>query len=178
MRRRLRALRSALGLPERSPVELVALLHESLLRTEPGFLLLNAEEGCAYRLLDPLPRPALREVVLAHAPDTGALVAAGPDEDGASLFTWAGHALDLGLTEHARAALIRALDEIVMNQGAPRRTGAPGELDLSSLVRPAEAFDRLGDQFQALRARQSRTALDRPATTTAAVTTAAGTGRR
>ncbi|MET9146919.1 hypothetical protein [Streptomyces sp. NPDC004042] len=121
MRRRLRVLRSALGLPERSPVELVALLHESLLRTEPGFLLLNAEEGCAYRLLDPLPRPALREVVL-------------------------------------------------MNQGAPRRTGAPGELDLSSLVRPAEAFDRLGDQFQALRARQSRTALDRPATTTAAVT--------
>ncbi|MYR59292.1 hypothetical protein GTY54_24655, partial [Streptomyces sp. SID625] len=130
-------------------MELVALLHESLLRTEPGFLLLDAGEGCAYRLLDPLPRPALREVVLAHAPDTGALVAAGPDEDGASLFTWAGHALDLGLTEHTRAALIRALDEIVMNQGAPRRTGAPGELDLSSLVRLAEAFDRLGDLAQA-----------------------------
>ncbi|WP_018564388.1 hypothetical protein [Streptomyces sp. PsTaAH-124] len=172
------ALRSALGLPERSPVELVALLHEALLRTEPGFLLLNAEEGCAYQLLDPLPRPTLREVVLAHAPDTGALVTAGPEEDGASLFTWAGHALDLGLTEHARAALIRALDEIVMNRGALRRPGAPGELGLSSLVRLAEAFDRLGDHTQALRARQLHTALDRPAVTTAAGTTATGTGRR
>ena len=37
------------------------MLHAALLRTEPDFLLLNAEEGCAYDLLDPHPRPPLWE---------------------------------------------------------------------------------------------------------------------
>lgn len=59
-------LRAALGLSERSPVELIALLHTALLRTEPDFLLLNAEEGCAYDLLDRHPRPPLWEPVLAQ----------------------------------------------------------------------------------------------------------------
>ncbi|WP_327400496.1 hypothetical protein OG194_09950 [Streptomyces sp. NBC_01288] len=59
-------LRTALGLSERSPVELIALLHTALLRTEPDFLLLNAEEGCAYDLLDRHPRLPLWEPVLAQ----------------------------------------------------------------------------------------------------------------
>ncbi|SDK29627.1 hypothetical protein [Streptomyces indicus] len=58
-------LRTALGFPDRSPLELVGLLHAALLRTEPGFVLLNAEEGRAYRLLDDHPRPPLWEAVLA-----------------------------------------------------------------------------------------------------------------
>ncbi|MER6732274.1 hypothetical protein [Streptomyces puniciscabiei] len=59
-------LRAALGLPERSPVELIGVLHAALLRTEPDHVLLNAEEGMAYRLLDSHPRPPLRERVLAE----------------------------------------------------------------------------------------------------------------
>ncbi|MFJ9632344.1 hypothetical protein ACIRU8_32055 [Streptomyces sp. NPDC101175] len=59
-------LRAALGLPERSPVELIGRLYAALLRTEPDFLLLNAEEGCAYDLLDRHPRPPLWEPVLAR----------------------------------------------------------------------------------------------------------------
>ena len=59
-------LRAALGLFERSPVELIGMLHTALLRTEPDFLLLNAEEGCAYDLLDRHPRPPLWEPVLAR----------------------------------------------------------------------------------------------------------------
>ncbi|WP_369190675.1 hypothetical protein [Streptomyces sp. R08] len=59
-------LRAALGLPERSPVELIGMLHTALLRTEPDFLLLNAEEGCAYSLLDRHPRRPLWEPVLAQ----------------------------------------------------------------------------------------------------------------
>ncbi|MFD5078654.1 hypothetical protein [Streptomyces sp. NPDC058371] len=58
-------LRTALGLPERPPVELVTRLHAALLRTEPDFLLLNAEEGGAYRLLEGHRRPPLWETVLA-----------------------------------------------------------------------------------------------------------------
>ncbi|MFF4460749.1 hypothetical protein ACFY13_14450 [Streptomyces mirabilis] len=59
-------LRAGLGLPERSPVELIGLLHAALLRTEPDFLLLNAEEGGAHDLLDRHPRPPLWEAVLAR----------------------------------------------------------------------------------------------------------------
>ncbi|MER5661962.1 hypothetical protein [Streptomyces mirabilis] len=59
-------LRAGLGLPERSPVELIGLLHAALLRTEPDFLLLNAEEGGAHALLDRHPRPPLWEAVLAR----------------------------------------------------------------------------------------------------------------
>ncbi|MER7921914.1 hypothetical protein ABTY96_02065 [Streptomyces sp. NPDC096057] len=42
------------------------MLHTALLRTEPDFLLLNAEEGCAYGLLDRHPRSPLWEPVLAQ----------------------------------------------------------------------------------------------------------------
>jgi hypothetical protein len=58
-------LRAGLGLPERSPAELIARLHASLLRTDPGHVLLNSYELMAYELLDTLPRTALRDVVLA-----------------------------------------------------------------------------------------------------------------
>ncbi|MFF7199578.1 hypothetical protein [Streptomyces sp. NPDC008141] len=65
-------LRTALGLPARSPAELVARLHAALLRTDPDHLLLNSQELLAYELLDRLPRhpersigPVRREVVRA-----------------------------------------------------------------------------------------------------------------
>ncbi|WP_433572671.1 hypothetical protein [Streptomyces sp. CA-251247] len=65
-------LRTALGLPERSPAELVARLHAALLRTDPDHLLLNTDELLAYDFLDRLPRepqrsigPVRREVVRA-----------------------------------------------------------------------------------------------------------------
>ncbi|MFE1291993.1 hypothetical protein [Streptomyces sp. NPDC058751] len=57
-------LRAALGLPGRSPVELVGMLHAALMRTEPDFLLIDAEEGGAYGLLDDHPRAPLWETVL------------------------------------------------------------------------------------------------------------------
>jgi hypothetical protein len=59
-------LRAALGLPERSPVELVGLLHAALMRTEPDFVLIGDDEQGAYGLLDDLPRPPLWEPVLAR----------------------------------------------------------------------------------------------------------------
>ncbi|RST17909.1 hypothetical protein E2C00_24130 [Streptomyces sp. WAC05374] len=59
-------LRAGLGLPERSPVELLARLHAAGARTEPDFVLLNAREGRAYRLMhDDEPRPSVRDAVLA-----------------------------------------------------------------------------------------------------------------
>ncbi|GAA4053550.1 hypothetical protein [Streptomyces shaanxiensis] len=69
-------LRTALGFPERSPVELVGMLHAALLRTEPDFVLLNADEGCAYELLGP-PVPPLWEPVLAAGRADLALLRAG-----------------------------------------------------------------------------------------------------
>ncbi|MGW0079500.1 hypothetical protein ACWDU9_30545 [Streptomyces cellulosae] len=54
----------ALGFPERSPVERAGRLRAALLRIEPDFDLLNAEEGCAYDRLGPN-GPPLWETVLA-----------------------------------------------------------------------------------------------------------------
>ncbi|MFD7257958.1 hypothetical protein [Streptomyces sp. NPDC059874] len=54
-----------LGLRRLPRRELLRRLQESLLRTEPEFLLVNADEGCAYALLDRLRRPPLWQVVLA-----------------------------------------------------------------------------------------------------------------
>jgi hypothetical protein len=70
-------LRAALGLPERSPVELVGLLHRALRRTEPDHVLLNADEGMAYELLDGHPRPPLWEPVLERGRAGLALLRAG-----------------------------------------------------------------------------------------------------
>lgn len=111
---------------------------------------------------------------------------AGPRGPGEPLLTWAGRALDLGLTEHARAALIRGLDEIVVNQSTLRRPDAPRELDISPLLRFAEAFERIGDRAQAQRARHlhaalaragaARTRADRRTPTASPSSTETGTG--
>ncbi|MGW5482369.1 hypothetical protein [Streptomyces sp. NPDC004008] len=58
-------LLTALGLTLRPPAELFARMHRSFLRTEPDHLLLLTDEGSAYHLLDPHPRPPLRDTVLA-----------------------------------------------------------------------------------------------------------------
>ncbi|WP_043686503.1 hypothetical protein [Streptomyces xylophagus] len=261
-------LRTALGLPDRSPVELIGMLHTALLRTEPDFLLLNAEEGGAYDLLDRHPRPPLWEPVLAQGrADLAALRAGdrnawdamvddpvrrrlalraaqfdradgdlellryllrheressmteelrlaavlvglrghtedlpllhevretdfdtacglgempGPDADGAELqewareldeslfgtdpsdeplFTWTELAADQGLTELARVALIRRLDEIDLDQGLLRLPNAPKALDPSPLRTLAHELEQLGDLTQALRAQRLYTAL-------------------
>ncbi|MEU9451346.1 hypothetical protein [Streptomyces sp. NPDC048277] len=143
-------LRAALGLPDRSPVELVGMLHTALLRTEPDFLLLNAAEGCAHDLLDPHPRPPLWESVRHEVPG---------DPAAEPLSTWITLAVDQGLTELARVALIRRLDEIFMDQSALLRPGSRKELDLSPLRWLAGEFERLGDRQQAERAQHLYTAL-------------------
>ncbi|MGW4822669.1 hypothetical protein ACWEP4_27675 [Streptomyces sp. NPDC004227] len=58
-------LLTALGLTLRPPAELFARMHRALLRTEPDHVLLLTDEGSAYHLLDPHPRPPLRDAVLA-----------------------------------------------------------------------------------------------------------------
>ncbi|MFJ4918574.1 hypothetical protein [Streptomyces sp. NPDC088725] len=58
-------LLAGLGLPARSPAELVARLRTALLRTDLGHLLLNAREGLAYSHLNGPTRPPRWETVLA-----------------------------------------------------------------------------------------------------------------
>ncbi|MDH6710168.1 hypothetical protein P3T27_006917 [Kitasatospora sp. MAA19] len=58
-------LLAGLGLRHVPQPALIRRLHEALLRTEPDFLLLNADEGCAYTLLDRMPHPPLWHTVLA-----------------------------------------------------------------------------------------------------------------
>ncbi|MFE0457930.1 hypothetical protein ACFW1A_01555 [Kitasatospora sp. NPDC058965] len=71
-------LLAALGLREIPPAQLIRRLHQALLRTEPDFLLLNAHEGCAYMLLDRLPRPPLWQIVLAPGQTDLALLRTDP----------------------------------------------------------------------------------------------------
>ncbi|MFF7212834.1 hypothetical protein ACFZAU_20210 [Streptomyces sp. NPDC008238] len=66
-------LRAALGFPERSPVELVGRLRAALLRTEPDFVLLNADEGCAYDTLGPAGPPLWEPVLAAGRADLALL---------------------------------------------------------------------------------------------------------
>ncbi|WP_432043450.1 hypothetical protein [Streptomyces cadmiisoli] len=265
-------LRAALGFADRSPVELVGLLHSALLRTEPDFLLLNEEELCAYERLDRHARPPLWEPVLATGRadlallrsgdhtirdaladdairrrvalraaqfdraegdldllrhllkheaassmtdelrlaavlvglhghpedlpllhevrdtdfDTGcglndvpgtdadaeelrgwargldeALFGTDPADEPAS--TWTELALDQGMTELARVELIRALDEIVMDQSKLRSPRGQQRLDTSPLHWLAVEFERLGDLPQALRAQRLYAALQESA---------------
>ncbi|WP_323182301.1 MULTISPECIES: GNAT family N-acetyltransferase [unclassified Streptomyces] len=72
-------LLSGLGLRRLPRRELLRRLQESLLRTEPEFLLVNADEGCAYEPLDRLRRPPLWEAVL--APGRADLVRMRADPD-------------------------------------------------------------------------------------------------
>lgn len=66
-------LRAALGFPERSPVELVGRLRAALLRTEPDFVLLNADEGCAYGRMGPAGPPLWEPVLAAGRADLACL---------------------------------------------------------------------------------------------------------
>ncbi|MER5791567.1 hypothetical protein [Streptomyces sp. NPDC001980] len=143
-------LRAALDLPDRSPVELLGMLHTALLRTEPDFLLLNADEGCAYDLLDPHPRPPLWESVRHEVPG---------DPADQPLSTWTRLAAEQGMTELARVALIRRLDDLFMDQSLLLRPGSRKDLDLSPLRWLAGEFERLGDLPQAERARGLHTSL-------------------
>jgi hypothetical protein len=138
--------RKSRGLPERSPVELIGRLHGALLRTEPDHVLLSADELLAYELLDERLRTPLRDVVLANE------LSLPTDEPE---LTWVRLARCQGLTEHARVALIRMLDN----------TG-PDTERLSALGRELEL---LGDFAQAARAQRyvvslQDTAWDRAAT--------------
>lgn len=264
-------LRAALGFPERSTAELEAMRQTALLRTEPDFVLLNADEGCAYELLGPS-GPPLWEPVLAMGRADLALLRAGDltawdavaedpvrrrlalraaqfdrvegdlellrqllrheakssmtdelrlaavlvgvrgdtgdlpllhevretdfdtacglggmPEAGASsdelrewaqelddsLFgadptdepvgTWTDLARDQGMTELARVALIRKLDEIFMDQSRLRRPDAPLALTTDPLRALAHDFEELGDLPQALRAQRLYAALQETA---------------
>ncbi|MEY9969046.1 hypothetical protein ABIA33_007133 [Streptacidiphilus sp. MAP12-16] len=126
------ALLVALGLSQPPGQELIRRLHGALLRTEPDHLLLNADEDCAYRLLDTLPRPSLRQLVLEHAAPGGETPTDGGD------LHWAGLARRQGRTELARCALLRMLD------CGPRDAALLGGL--------AEELTLLGDIRQAARA--------------------------
>lgn len=66
-------LRAALGFPKRSPIELVGRLHAALLRTEPDFVLLNADEGCAYDRIGPAGPPLWESVLAAGRADLARL---------------------------------------------------------------------------------------------------------
>ncbi|WP_369173229.1 hypothetical protein AB5J49_37155 [Streptomyces sp. R28] len=265
-------LRAGLGFADRSPVDLVRLLQAALLRTEPEFLLLNAEEHGAYDLLDAYPRRPLWESVLASGrtdlallrsgdraawdavaedpvrrrltlraaqfdraegdlellrhllrhearssmtdelrlaavlvglrgdigdlpllhevretdfdtacglggiPEPGAgadeLVQwaqelddslLGPDPADEPVSTWTDLARDQGMTELARVALIRELDEIVMDQSRLRRPDAPRALTTAPLRALARDFEELGDHVQALRAQRLNAALQEEA---------------
>ncbi|HEY9373526.1 hypothetical protein [Streptomyces sp.] len=128
-------LLAGLGLPERSPSELLARLHAALLRTEPEFVLLTAEEGLAYELLDGLPRPSLRERVLASGALADEELPAPEDE-----FGWIALAARRGLTAEARIRLIRLLGD----------TGP----DAVRLGRIVAGLESVGDPAHAARAQR------------------------
>ncbi|WP_223281492.1 hypothetical protein [Streptomyces antnestii] len=66
-------LRATLGFPKRSPIELVGRLRAALLRTEPDFVLLNADEGCAYDRIGPAGPPLWEPVLAAGRADLACL---------------------------------------------------------------------------------------------------------
>ncbi|WP_128431131.1 hypothetical protein [Streptomyces cyaneus] len=83
----------------------------------------------------------------------------GADPADEPVSTWTDLARDQGMTELARIALIRRLDEIVMDQSRLRRPDAPRELTTAPLRALAHDFERLGDRLQALRAQRLSAAL-------------------
>lgn len=90
-------LLAGLGLRQLPQAELIQRLHQSLRRTEPDFVLLNADEGCAYALLGRLPRPPLWQAVL--APGQADLVMLRSDP---------GRSADIANNPARRATLLRA----------------------------------------------------------------------
>ncbi|MFI7409461.1 hypothetical protein ACIBU0_12425 [Streptomyces sp. NPDC049627] len=87
----------------------------------------------------------------------------GADPADEPLHTWTDLARDQGMTELARVALIRELDEIVMDQSRLRRTDTPQALTTAPLGALARHFEELGDHTQALRAQRLYTALQETA---------------
>ncbi|MFE7270225.1 hypothetical protein [Streptomyces sp. NPDC057623] len=87
----------------------------------------------------------------------------GADPADEPLSTWTDLARDQGMTELARVALIRDLDEIVMDQSRLRRPDAPRALSTAPLRALARDFEELGDRTQALRAQRLNTALQEKA---------------
>ncbi|MET9967714.1 hypothetical protein ABZZ80_17725 [Streptomyces sp. NPDC006356] len=87
----------------------------------------------------------------------------GADPADEPLSTWTDLARDQGMTELARVALIRDLDEIVMDQSRLRRPDAPRTLATAPLRALARDFEELGDRTQALRAQRLYTALQEKA---------------
>ncbi|MCL8014333.1 hypothetical protein [Streptomyces sp. AS02] len=78
----------------------------------------------------------------------------GTDPADEPVDTWTGLARNQGMTELARVALIRRLDEIVMDQGRLRRPDAPRKLTTAPLRALTHDFEGLGDRIQALRAQR------------------------
>jgi hypothetical protein len=144
-------LRAALGFPERPREELEALLEAAQARTWPDFLLLNAEEGCAYELIGPPPPPLWESV---RVPD-----GFEGDPAGEPLYTWTDLALEQGRTNLARAALIQRFDAIYLDQGLLRRADDPARLDTAELPLLADNLERIGETLQAERARCLHAAL-------------------
>ncbi|MGI5379012.1 hypothetical protein ACQEV2_33135 [Streptomyces sp. CA-251387] len=83
----------------------------------------------------------------------------GADPADEPVGTWTDLARDQGMTELARIALIRRLDEIVMDHSRLRRPDAPRELTTTPLRTLAHDFEELGDRLQALRAQRLLAAL-------------------
>ncbi|WP_157995690.1 hypothetical protein [Thermomonospora amylolytica] len=90
-------LLDGLGLRRVPGPELIRRLQRALLRTEPDFLLLNADEGLAYNPMDRLPRPPLWEIAL--APGRADLAEARAD---------AGRWAEIAADEGRRAGVLRA----------------------------------------------------------------------
>ncbi|MBC2902054.1 hypothetical protein [Streptomyces cupreus] len=87
----------------------------------------------------------------------------GTDPADEPLATWTELALDQGMTELARAALIRALDEIFLDQSTLRRPGDPARLETSRISWLADELERAGDLPQALRAQRLHATLQETA---------------
>ncbi|MEV7286191.1 hypothetical protein AB0O01_16720 [Streptomyces sp. NPDC093252] len=87
----------------------------------------------------------------------------GTDPAGEPLLTWTGLALDQGLTEHARVALIHELDALSLDRSRLSRPDDPARLNPAPLAALAREFERLGDLRQALRAQGLYAALQETA---------------
>ncbi|PWI14681.1 hypothetical protein DI272_11305 [Streptomyces sp. Act143] len=83
----------------------------------------------------------------------------GTDPADEPLYTWTDLALDQGMTNLARCALIRRFDAIELDQSLLRRTDDPARLDTSELSSLVGDFERIGEPGQALRAQRLHTAL-------------------
>lgn len=87
----------------------------------------------------------------------------GADPADEPLTTWTELALDQGMTELARVALIRALDEIFLDQRVLLRPGDPARWETGRISWLAVELERAGDLPQALRARRLYAALQETA---------------